>query len=240
MSVAALALAGAIVAVGAATQGVVGTGFAMVAAPLLVLIDPALVPVPLIILAVVHAALAVTREGRHADWRGVGWLLLGRVPGTALGVLAVVTLSQRGFGLVVGGCVLAFVILSVLTWRPRLRPRSLLLAGVASGAGATAAAIGGPPLALLYQHSAGPRVRGTLAAVFVAGSAMSVFALAVAGQVTTESLLDAALLLPFLVIGFVLSGPARRTIDEGWMRTAVLTVATASAVLLILRSAVGW
>nr|MDQ3988745.1 sulfite exporter TauE/SafE family protein [Actinomycetota bacterium] len=43
-------------------------------------------------------------------------------------------------------------------------------------------------------------------------------------------------LLPFLIVGFVLSGPARRVLDDGWTRTAVLTVAGASAVLLIAQS----
>ena len=61
-------------------------------------------------------------------------------------------------------------------------------------------------------------------------------ALAGAGQVTSGVLLSTAALLPFLIVGFVLSGPARRVLDDGWTRTAVLTVAAASAVLLIARS----
>ncbi len=237
MSIAALALAGAIIAVGAVLQGAVGFGFALVAAPLLVLLDPALVPVPLIMLASVHSVLAVARDGRHADWRGVGWAMLGRLPGTALGVLVVVTLSQRAFTLAIGACVLAFVLLSALRWRPRPAPRSLLLAGVASGAGGTAAGIGGPPIALLYQDTTGPRVRGTMGAYFVLGSLTSVAALAVVGEVTASALGSTALLAPFLVVGFLLSGPARQVLDGGWTRTAVLLVAAASALLLISRSA---
>lgn len=225
--------AGLVVALGALVQGAVGYGMAMVAAPLLALFDPALVPVPLLLLATVHSVLAVIRDGRHADWPGVGWAMLGRLPGTALGVLAVMTLSQRLFALVVGLCVLACVVLSLLTWQPRPRPRSLLLAGIASGAGGTAASIGGPPVALLYQNEAGPRVRGTLSAYFVLGSVMSIAALAAAGQVTSESLASTALLTPFLLAGFALSGPARQVLDKGWTRRAVLAVATASAVLLI-------
>lgn len=239
MSLAALALAGAIVAAGAALQGAVGIGFALVAAPLLVLLDPRLVPVPLLMLAVVHAMLAAARDGRHADWRGVGWAMVGRLVGTGLGAVAVVTLSPRGFGLAVGGFVLAFVLLSLLPWRPQPAPGSLVLAGVASGAGGTTAAIAGPPIALLYQHAPGPRVRGTLGSYFVLGSLTSLAALALVGEVTAESLRNAALLAPFLIIGFLLSGPARRILDDGWTRTAVLTVAAASALLLILRRAVG-
>ena len=236
MSIWLLLIAGSVVALGAVVQGAVGYGMALVAAPILALIDPTLVPVPLLLLASVHSVLAVVRDGRHADWRGVWWAMLGRLPGTALGVLAVLTLSQRAFSLLIGVCVLAFVGLSLLTWRPQPRPGSLVLAGVASGAGGTAASIGGPPIALLYQDATGPRVRGTMGAYFVLGSLTSVAALAGAGQVTSGVLLSTAALVPFLIVGFVLSGPARRVLDDGWTRTAVLGVAGASAVLLIARS----
>ncbi|MGH8964098.1 MAG: sulfite exporter TauE/SafE family protein, partial [Actinomycetes bacterium] len=69
--------AGLVVALGALVQGAVGYGMALVAAPLLALVNPALVPVPLILLTSVHAVLAVIRDGRHADWPGIGWAMLG-------------------------------------------------------------------------------------------------------------------------------------------------------------------
>ncbi|MCA1676504.1 MAG: TSUP family transporter [Actinobacteria bacterium] len=166
-----LVVAGLVVALGALVQGAVGYGMALVAAPLLALLDPALVPVPLIVLSAGHSVLAVLRDGRHADWAGVGWAMLGRLPGTGLGVLAVVALSHQVFSLVVGSCVLAFVLLSLLTWRPR-----------------------------------------------------------------RAALVSAAELAPFLLAGFVLSGPARHVLDQGWTRHAVLTVAAASAGLLVGRS----
>ena len=226
-------VAGLVVALGALVQGAVGYGMSLVAAPLLALFDPALVPVPLILLTSVHSVLAVVRDGRHADWPGIGWAMLGRLPGTGLGVLAVVLLSQRAFSLIIGLCVLACVVLSLLTWRPRPQPRALVIAGIASGAGGTAASIGGPPIALLYQRETGPRVRGTIGGYFVLGSVTSITALAAAEQVTSESLVSAALLTPFLLLGFALSGPARRVLDNGRTRWAVLAVAAASAVVLI-------
>jgi hypothetical protein len=128
------------------------------------------------------------------------------------------------------------VVLSLLSWRPRPRPRALVIAGIASGAGGTAASIGGPPIALLYQGESGPRVRGTIGGYFVLGSVTSIAALAAADQVTSESLVSAALLSPFLLCGFALSGPARRVLDNGRTRWAVLAVAAASAVVLIGRA----
>jgi uncharacterized membrane protein YfcA len=108
-----------------------------------------------------------------------------------------------------------------------------MLAGLASGAGGTAASVGGPPIAMLYQDAAGPRVRGTLSGYFVLGSVTSIIALAAAGQVTGGSLASTAILTPFLLVGFALSGPARQVLDNGWTQRAVLAVAAASAALLI-------
>ncbi|MGH3882577.1 MAG: hypothetical protein ACRDRC_04110 [Pseudonocardiaceae bacterium] len=72
-----------------------------------------------------------------------------------------------------------------------------------------------------------------LGAALAVMAATSIAALAAAGQVTRESLASAALLTPFLLAGFALSGPARRVLDNGWTRRAVLAVAAASAALLI-------
>ncbi|WP_298177698.1 sulfite exporter TauE/SafE family protein [Saccharomonospora sp.] len=233
-------LPGAAVFVGALVQGAVGFGMNLIAAPLLTLVDPNLVPVPLLVIALAHALLTVVREHRDIDWRGVGFVTVGRLPGTALGVLAVALLPQRPFAAIVGVAVLVCVALSVVSWTPRSTPRALLVAGLASGTLGTASSIGGPPLALLYQHESGPRIRATLAMCFGLGSSVSLLALGIAGQLHTDHAVTVLWLLPFLVAGFALSGPTRRFLHSGErMRVAVLTVAGASALALLVRSGVG-
>ncbi|EID56171.1 sulfite exporter TauE/SafE family protein [Saccharomonospora xinjiangensis] len=232
-------LAGTAVFAGALVQGSVGYGMNLVAAPLLALVDPRLVPVPLLVVALAHSLLAVAREHRDVDWRGATFVTVGRVPGTALGVLAVALLAERPFSAAVGGAVLVCVVLSVVSWTPRPTPAALLVAGVASGTLGTASSIGGPPLALLYQHESGPRIRATLAACFAIGSSLSLLALGIAGQVHWFHLVAVLWLLPFLVGGFLLSGPARALLHGTRMRVAVLGVAAVSALALLTRSAVG-
>jgi uncharacterized membrane protein YfcA len=233
------ALAGLVVMLGALVQGTVGFGIALVAAPLLAIIDPALVPVPMLLLATGHAALALLRERGDTDWAGVGWALLGRVPGIALGVLAVALLPPRWFAVVVAATVLVCAGLSLLRWHPRPTAPALLVAGLVSGAGGTASAIGGPPVALLYQDAGGPRVRATLGAYFTAGSVLSLAGLAIGGQFSADALGAAAVLLPFMIIGFAASTPARRFLDRGWSRPAVLGLASAGALTLLVQAALG-
>jgi uncharacterized protein len=234
-----LLVAGSVLALGGLIQGTVGFGLALVAVPVLALVDPALLPGPLLVVTTLHTVLSVVREHEHVDWRGVGWAMVGRLPGTVLGVLVVDALPQRQFSILVGAGVLAFTVLSVIRWHPRPTAPALSTAGFVSGAFGTAMAIGGPPVALLYQHEQGARIRSTLAAYFMIGSFVSVVALAIGGHLEGRHVLSAAALLPFLVVGFALSGPARRLIDRGFIRPAVLIFAAASAGLLIVRSLIG-
>ena len=57
------------------------------------------------------------------------------------------------------------------------RPPALLIGGVLAGVMGTIAAVGGPPLALLYQHAPGAQVRGTLSGLFFLGTIVSLAAL---------------------------------------------------------------
>lgn len=234
-----LAVAGLVVAAGALVQGAVGFGLALVAAPLLAIVDPALVPVPLLLVSGAHALLTLLRERAETDWAGVCWALVGQLPGIALGVLAVAALPSRAFLAAVAATVLVCALLSTLPWRPRPTRPALLVAGLVSGITGTAASIGGPPVALLYQGEGGPRVRATMAAYFVVGSVLSLVGLLVGGQVTGEHLGAAAALLPFVVAGFLLSGPARRVLDRGWVRPAVLAISVVGAMTLLATAAAG-
>jgi uncharacterized membrane protein YfcA len=234
-----LLIAGLVLALGGIVQGVVGFGLALVAVPVLALVAPDLLPTSLLLAVLVHTALTMVREREHVDWHGVGWAMAGRLPGTVVGVLVVDSLPQRAFFVVVGAGVLAFTVLSMISWQPRPTPRALVAAGLVSGAFGTAMAIGGPPVALLYQHEHGARIRSTLSAFFLLGALMSLAGLAVAGHLDAGDAVSAAILVPFLIAGFALSGPARRLVAGGRIRYAVVGLAGLSALVLIARSLLG-
>jgi uncharacterized membrane protein YfcA len=103
----------------------------------------------------------------------------------------------------------------------------------------TATSIGGPPLALVYQHVSGAPLRATLATYFFGGALLSLLGLAVVGELDTRDGAWALGLAPFLVLGFLLADPVRRHVDAGRTRAAVLVVCAASAAALVVRSALG-
>jgi hypothetical protein len=107
--------------------------------------------------------------------------------------------------------------------------------GVVSGAMGTATSIGGPPLALLYQHHEGPVLRATLAATFALGTALSVVGLALAGAIEGWHVWLAAALMPGTLAGVAASNRLVGRVDGAWLRPAVLAFASIAAALAVAR-----
>ena len=227
------AVATLLAAIAACVQGTIGFGLALTSAPLLALLDPAFVPGPLLVASLPLALAALARERGHADVHGVLTAFAGRVPGTVVGALAVAALPVLFLHVTIGLLVLLGVAVSV--WAPRFQPtrRVLLGAGVISGVTGTVAAIGGPPIALVYQHASGPRIRATLAMYFALGTLLSVVALTVTGSFGRHEAVLSAILLPGTVIGFLASGPVLKVVDAGRIRPLVLGAAVLSAIVLL-------
>ncbi|HEV8551474.1 MAG TPA: sulfite exporter TauE/SafE family protein [Polyangiaceae bacterium] len=219
------ALASAIVMTGAALQGSAGFGFALLSSPILAWVDTRLVPGPIIVAVTLLLALTAWRERSAVDARGLGWVLAGRVPGTVLGAFALKGLGDRALTIVLGVLVLLAVGISLRTVRLARKPPLLVAAGVVSGLMGTTAALGGPAVAVLYQHERGALVRSTLATYFLIGAMMSIVALVTVGRLGTQEAKLALGLLPGIAVGFVLSRWTSRWLDGGHTRTAVLVVA---------------
>jgi uncharacterized protein len=231
-----LIIAGGAVLVGSAVQGSIGLGLGLIAAPVVSLLDPALIPGTVLITTALLPALTLVTEWRHVDFRGVSWALAGRFVGTAGGVWVVAVLTPQALGGLVGLIVLVAVALTVSTVRVRPTRVTLSVAGLVSGVAGTATSIGGPPVALVYQHDPGPRVRSTLSAYFVVGVFVSLGALALGGQLEQRDVVTGLTLLPFVVVGFLLARPLRRAVDGHRLRAALLIVVTVSSVVLIIQS----
>jgi uncharacterized membrane protein YfcA len=228
-------VASLIVAIGAALQGSVGFGFALMSAPILAFIDPRLVPGPLILAVTLLLVLTAVREHQSMDLTGIGWVLFGRVPGTVLAIVALEAMTERGLTVTLGLLVLAAVGISLLRVHLPRTPPFLMVAGLISGLMGTTSGLGGPAVAVLYQHEPGDRVRSTLAGYFLAGAVMSLSALAYAGRIGRAEASLSVGLLPGIVVGFLSSRRTSAWLDRGRTRTAVLVVAAVAGIASIAR-----
>ncbi len=221
----------------ATLQGAVGYGLNIIAAPLLMVLEPDLVPGPIILAALVLTLLMIWRNRDGVDLRNVSWMIIGALPGTALAAWMLPYIPVRVISYALAGLVLLGVVISLSGVHFPARRWILLVAGFLSGYGSTLASIGGPPVALINQDLPGPRLRATLATYFTLLSIVSIISLVPAGRFGGRELQLSLVLLPGIVLGFVLSKPLARFLDRGYTRIAILTVSSLAAILLIVQQA---
>ena len=227
------ALIAGVIFLAACLQASTGFGMGMLAAPVVAMVDPALLPATLILLALLVTILVTVRERQHLDLRGTGWALVGRIPGSFLGAWLVALLSKEGLAWVVVVVVLTGLVLAIRGWAPEPVRVNLIAAGAASGIMGTATSIGGPPMALVWQSHQGSRLRGTMSAFFMVGSAISLVALGVAGAVTGQILTLALWMVPAVLGGYVASRFVNRFLNTARLRMLALGASALGSLLLI-------
>lgn len=227
---------GALIGVSAFLQGVGGVGFTMFAAPVALVIAPELVPGPLLTLGGAVTLLTAVRE----RYRIVLPLSLSAIGGRAFGsMIAVVVLGSLKGGLLnlaFAGLILGAVLLSVSGWKVVSTRGNLGVAGLVSGVMGTLTSVGSPPLVIALQYNEPAMIRANVGAILAIGAWISIGLLAVTGHYGVHDLWLSALLLPFLVVGFVLSNPLRRFVRGPALRKALLVFCAASAGWLILKT----
>lgn len=218
-------------------QASIGFGMGMLAAPVVALIDPGLIPGTLIMLAAIVTLAVTVREREDIDMSGTGWALVGRVPGTIAGGLILAVIPERALALLIAAVVLFGVVLTSMGWVPVPRRRNLVLAGATSGVLGTATSIGGPPMALIWQRNSGAKLRGTMSGFFLVGSVMSIVVLAATGAVNADTFRMCALLLPAIVGGYALSRFVNGWLNPTRQRWTAIGMSVAGATALIAREA---
>lgn len=225
-----------VASVASAVQGSVGFGSALLAAPFLLLIHPGFAPGPILASNLALTFLVARREWRSADLGGLRYLVAGRLLGTLAAAGLLTRLSPPLFDGLFGAVVLAAVVLSLLRVHPRPIPRNLAIAGTASGLMGTLSAIGGPPVALVYQGAPPPRFRATLGATLIVGASLSLAAVSAVGRFGATELALSALLVPAACLGFWLSRFGLAWVDAARLRFAVLALSSLAAVVVLTRA----
>jgi uncharacterized protein len=224
----------AIMAVGCAFQAAVGIGLALFVVPLLVLLDPAYVPGPMLLAGTALAAGTAWRERGAIDRGGLRLSLCGLALGTAAGAFALKIASGPALPKVFAVLILLAVLISAFSRAIRATPASLAVAGGASGLMGTMVGIHGPPIALVFQNAEPAAARAMLGAFFAVAYIGSVAALTMIGLFGWPEVLRAIVLLPGVALGFLAARHIAPFIDRSRLRWAVLTVSAISAVVLLL------
>ncbi|GGU97576.1 permease [Streptomyces filipinensis] len=233
MSAGTLAVLALTVAAAAFVQGTSGLGFALIVAPVAGLLDPALLPV-FVLTAMIPLNLYVVWRERHSlDLRGARWITAARLTATPAGLALLWAIPAGALGAVVGAATVLAAVVSLVV--PSFVPGrgAYVGAGVVTGLTETATGVGGPPLALVYQHRPPGELRATVAACFLVGEVASLLLLFVTGRGRPADMGWALLLLPALAAGAWLSRLVHHRVDARRMRAFVLVFALVSGIALM-------
>jgi uncharacterized protein len=225
-----------IMVMGSLLQASIGFGIALFVVPLLVLLNPAFVPGPMLFASLFLASIMAFRGWNSVDPRKLGLAGVGLFIGTAAGALGLMMIAADQWPRLFAVLILLAVALSASGIRIPVTGKNLVTAGIISGLMGTLSGIHGPPMALLYQREKGNIVRATLAVFFVMAYAIALFALGMVGLFGKIEFLMGLTLAPGVIAGYIIARFSTKLLDQGyWLRIAILTVASLSAIALILK-----
>ncbi len=199
-------LANGAVALGAAIQGSVGFGMNLVALPLLMALDGRLVPAPLLIAHLVLVTCLSTIEWRQIDRTILIPAVIGAIPGTVLGLLAITLMSRDVFVAFTAAVLIGGIAATALRVRVPRTPLIVGVVGAVCGLCGTTTSVNGPPLGMIMiggSHLAA--IRSTPALFLLLSTVFSLAALYLGGKLSSATITLAASLVPGTLIGLGIS-----------------------------------
>lgn len=227
-----LAIVLAIVFFAGIVQSGLGMGFGLTAAPLVALLDPELVPGPMLILGFFSSLWVALRHRPEVVWPEVGLATTGRIIGVAASTVLLLTVSREVFTIAFAVLVILAVAMSLAGVRIPFSKPTLIGVSVLSGIMGTITSVGAPPLALIYQNRPPGPSRATLAAFFTLGVAVSLAALILTGWCRWRDAELAAIMAPAMVAGLLFAGRFRNHFDRRYRELMLAASGFAGLILL--------
>tara|TARA_Y100001973_G_C5195176_1_gene333736 strand:- start:1482 stop:2216 length:735 start_codon:yes stop_codon:yes gene_type:complete len=220
----------------AAIQGILGFGFAVISSPILVQIEPLLVPQILSLLALPMAYRIYQREKKEVDWKPFKFLFLGRVIGGPLGLLLLINLNERLLSISVGAIVFFAGVATFNEWTLERNNQTSWIAGSLSGIFAMIAGVGGPPIAILYRGASGKEFRPSLNAVFTFGIIITLSLLFISGEIYRDHIVLILYLAIPVALGLKLSSSLFSDVSDATISKGVTYFSIISGLIVIFRN----
>lgn len=220
---------------GCTIQTAIGFGMAVVAAPILVIMKPEWVPYILTVVALFLSMSNAWQQRHQILWKQLAAPVISRVPGTLLGTWLLLLMPIFWLQIAVASMVMMTVVVSL--WLKPFQPTTMNMgiAGFVSGVTGTTTSIGGPPLALVLQHSSGATARANLSIYFVYSCILSLVSYGLAGLLTKELLIISMSFIPIAIVGFFCGRKLQHWVDNRF-RPILLSLCSLSAMIVIVNA----
>lgn len=208
LTMAELFLCFGIVVFASVLQVSIGMGFGMLAAPLIALVKPELVPGSILAMGLFVAFMGAWRERDNIVQHELKLGVTGRILGSlmAFGLLLLIP-DVESFLIVFGVIMLIAIGMSAFGKNIKFSEKNLLWLSVVSGLMGSITAVGAPPMALIYHDRNPSIVRPTLNAFFFAGSVLGLISLGMSGWISTQDFIAAIIFIPAMFFGILVSAP---------------------------------
>jgi len=224
-----------IVFFGAFVQTSIGFGMAIVAAPVLFLLDKAYVPAPMTMASLVTCLVTTWHFRAHLSLKGLGSAIIWRIPGSIAGVALLMVISESALAILIALVIGSGLLATYLRLHIPFNQRNLGIAGFLSGVMGTSTAIGGPPMAIVMQGQVANAIRGNLAAFFIFSCVTSLLVLLPTGYLGLRELKLALPLMPAAFLGSVLASRLSHLVSDRAMRTGCIVLCSMSVGMMLLQ-----
>lgn len=218
---------------GCTLQAAIGFGMALIAAPIIVMVKPEWIPYIMAIMAMTVSLTTCWDQRNDIQWRTMLSPMLARIPGTLVGTWLLVVMSLTHLQIAVAIMVIISVIVTLYLKPFPATNLNLGIAGFVSGITGTTTSIGGPPIALVMQHSAGPTARANLSAFFVYSCIISIASYQFADLMPLSTWLAGLSLTPMAFLGFWAGKKLQKHVDNRF-RPILLIMCTLSALVALI------
>lgn len=218
---------------GATFQSLIGIGFALLAAPILYLLNPLYLPGPILTLGFILTLIVTLNQRRALTFKRIVPAISGRIPGSFLGIALLAFVPAPLFAIGFGSLLILSVWLSYhhLTVTPNTR--NLFIAGLFSGLMGTTTSVGGPPIALVYQNGDRVQTRNDLSLFFLVGTLVSIALLSAYGHYGLRELQLSLELAPAIIVGFLLGKLIESRLETVRIKPVIAVICLVSSVLVI-------
>lgn len=221
--------------VGSVLQATVGAGGGLLIVPVVAFINEGFLPAPLMFASCLLWIAMAFGSDSEIDFVYMGTLLFGIAAGAGYAIFIGSPPAAASLSFWIGALTLISVLATFLQGNIKKTPFKMFGAGVLFGFTGTVAGLGAPFIPLLYEQNDPGRFRRTLGVVYTAGCAMILVAMSVRGQLGLTEINIGFHLIPGFIAGFLISLLLTKIVNAAIIRIAVLSAATVSAIVLMLR-----
>lgn len=207
-------------------QGIVGFGFALLAAPLaLIFLEKETVVSIMLIIGVIINSFLIKKIQNPVDYKRISFLFLASLVGMPLGIRILSSISMDSMKILVGTLVIVFA--SIIFFEKIRLPKTgflTFLVGFISGILNTSTSTSGPPAVLLLTGENLPKeeFRKTLAYLFFLMSVTSLCLFIANKIITTKGTIFGLISIPFVLLAAFLGDRIAKKVSQKLFRILVL------------------